>query len=650
MQYPAGTFGEEQMTGILRGAILAIAIAMSLFHLYVGMFGVIEALMLRLIHVAFGLGLLFLLDLETTRAVPDATRREALFRRLGALVCLAWMFAALGYLFWNYREISGERYPYISGLSAVEMVLGFGLAVVVIEAARRTMGWGMAIVAIVFLAYPFIGPWLPGVLHHGGQSFENIVDGLAYTTDGVFGIAIGISATFIVLFIIFSAFLEASGFGDFMLAFAKGVAGTARGGPAKMTILASALMGMITGSAVANVVTVGAFSIPLMKRTGYTKDFAGAVEAAGSTGSQFMPPVMGAQAFIMVQYTGVPYGKICLYSLVPALLYYAGLWINLDLEARRLGIKGLRREEIGPWMRDVVARLHLVLPLVLLVVLLGLDYTPTFAAVWSLVGLIVVACLRRQTRFGPRQFVEALRRGAETSLPVIAASAVAGIIVLSVAITGLGDRFSQMTIDLAQGNLPLALFFTMIASLVLGMGMPTIPAYIVQVGLIVPALVKMGLDLVIAHLFVIYFSCLSMITPPVAIAAYAACGISGGDPFRTGFIAVRIAAVGFIVPFAFAFNPGLLLMGDPLNIVQSVLTAFLSVYGLAAAMQGYLFVPCRWWERVLAFAGALLLIAPQTGADIAGFLLLAAVYARQRYAVRAQAALRAEGLKPGETG
>ena len=639
------------MTGILRGAILAIAIAMSLFHLYVGMFGVIEALMLRLIHVAFGLGLLFLLDLETTRTVPDATRREARFRRAGALVCLAWMFAALGYIFWNYREISGERYPYISGLSAVQMVLGFGLAVVVIEAARRTMGWGMAIVAIVFLAYPFIGPWLPGVLHHGGQSFANIVDGLAYTTDGVFGIAIGISATFIVLFIIFSAFLEASGFGDFMLAFAKGVAGTARGGPAKMTVLASALMGMITGSAVANVVTVGAFSIPLMKRTGYSKDFAGAVEAAGSTGSQFMPPVMGAQAFIMVQYTGVPYGKICLYSLVPALLYYAGLWINLDLEARRLGIRGLRREEIGPWKRDVTARLHLVAPLVLLVVLLGLDYTPTFAAVWSLIALIVVACLRRQTRFGPRQFIEALRRGAENSLPVIAASAVAGIIVLSVAITGLGDRFSQMTIDLARGNLPLALFFTMLASLVLGMGMPTIPAYIVQVGLIVPALVKMGLDLVIAHLFVIYFSCLSMITPPVAIAAYAACGISGGDPFRTGFIAVKLAAVGFIVPFAFVFNPGLLLMGDPLNILQSVVTAFLSVFGLAIAMQGYLFVPCRWWERVLAFAGALLLIAPQTGADIGGFLLLAAVYARQRIAARARdSRFGGESARPGGSG
>jgi TRAP transporter 4TM/12TM fusion protein len=397
-----------------------------------------------------------------------------------------------------------------------------------------------------------------------------------------------------------------------------------------MTILASGLMGTITGSAVANVVTTGAFTIPLMTRTGLSKDFAGAVESAGSTGSQFMPPVMGAQAFIMVQYTGVPYGKIALYSLVPALLYYAGLWINLDLEARRLGLKGLARAELGAWKQTVFDRLHLVTPLVLLVAILAWGYTPMFAAVWSLASLIVVASLRRTTRFTFSQFVDALRRGAETSLPVIAASAVAGIIVLSVAITGLGDRFSVMTIELARGNLPLALFYTMIASLVLGMGLPTIPAYIVQVGLIVPALVKMGLPLVTAHLFVIYFSCLSMITPPVAIAAYAACGISGGNPFRTGFIAAKLAAVGFIVPFAFAFNPGLLLMGDPLNIVQSVVTAFLSVYGLAVAMQGYLLVPCRWWERIFAFAGALLLIAPQSQADIAGFVLLAAVYARQR--------------------
>jgi len=641
----------SSLVRVLRGGTFAAAVAMSLFHLYVGAFGVMEGFMLRLVHVAFGLGLLFLLDLDPHRVPPGGApaSRGRTLRRIGTFLCLAWMAAALGYLFWNYRSISGERYPYISGLSDLEIFIGFGFVLVVIEAARRTMGWGMATIAIAFLAYPFLGPWLPGVFHHGGQSFANIIDGLIYTTDGVFGIAIGISATFIVLFIIFSAFLETSGFGEFMLAFAKGVAGGARGGPAKMTILASALMGTITGSAVANVVTAGTFSIPLMKRTGYTKDFAGAVEAAGSTGSQFMPPVMGAQAFIMVQYTGVPYGQIVLYSFIPALLYYVGLWINLDLEARRLGLKGIRREDLGPWKQNVIARVHLVIPLVLLVVLLIQDRTPMFAAVWSLAALVVVAALRRETRFGPRRFLEALKRGAETSLPVIAASAVAGIIVLSVAITGLGDRFSQMTIDLAHGNLPLALFYTMIASLVLGMGLPTIPAYIVQVGLIVPALVKMGLDLVIAHLFVIYFSCLSMITPPVAIAAYAACGISGGDPFRTGILAVKLAAIGFLIPFAFVFNPGLLLMGDPMNIARSVVTAFLSLYGLAIALQGHLLVPCRWWERLFALCGALLLIGGDSAANAAGFLLLAAVYARQRYAARAAAStsVPAEDSTPG---
>ncbi len=617
--------------------VRATAVAMSLFHLWVGMFGTIEASMLRLVHVSFGLGLLFLIDLGAAPAGGGTrAQRRNLLGRLGTAACIAVLLVSLGYMFWNYREISGERFPYVSGLSSVEIILGLGVVFLVIEASRRTMGWPMALIAIAFLVYPFIGPWLPGVLHHGGSSLETVIDGLVYTTDGIFGIAIGISATFIVLFIIFGAFLEMSGFGEFMLDLAKGVAGTRRGGPAKMTILASGLVGTITGSAVANVVTVGAFTIPLMKRTGYSKDFAGAVEAAGSTGSQFMPPVMGAQAFIMVQFTGVPYGQIALYSLVPALLYYIGLWINLDFEARRLGIKGLARDELGPWKQTVLERMHLALPLVLLMVLLALDRSPMYAAVWSLVALVVVASLRRKTRFNAGRLLEALKRGAEVSLPVVAASAVAGIIVLSVTLTGLGDRFTQMTIDLSHGNLLFALILTMLASLVLGMGLPTIPAYLVQVGLIVPALVKMGLGLVTAHLFVIYFSCLSMITPPVAIAAYAAAGISGGDPFRTGFIAAKLAAVGFIIPFAFAFNDGLLLMGDALHVAQSVIAALLSVFGLAFAMQGFLFTHARWWERAGALVAALLLVSGRTMPEIVGALLLVVLYAWQWYRARAR--------------
>lgn len=627
---------------LLHGLVVVLAVGMSLFHLYTGGFGVLEALNQRLVHVSFAFAILFLLELgrrdksdvaETSRPLAPH-RLQAMARRIGAGLCLAVSVVALGFLFLNYDYVTAGRYSYISGLSPSELAIGIAFTLVVVEAARRTMGWPIASFAALFLVYPFLSPYLPGVFHSEATSLEKLVDGLFFTTDGIFGIAIGVSATFVVLFIVFAAFLEITGFGDFMMTFAKGVAGRARGGPAKMSILASGLTGTITGSAVANVVTTGSFTIPLMKRTGYSREFAGAVEAAASTGSQFMPPVMGAQAFIMAQFTGVSYALIALYSLVPAVLYYFGLWVSLDLEARRLGLVGLSREELGPWVKTVIQRAHLVLPLVLLIALLAKGRTPMLAAVWSIVALVCVAMLKRETRIGPLRIFEALRKGAEMSVPVVAATAVAGIIVLSVTITGLGDRVSQLMIETAHGNLAVALVFAMLAALVLGMSLPTIPAYIVQVGLIVPALVDMGLDLVIAHLFVIYYSCLSMVTPPIALAAYAAAGISEGDPLRTGFQASKLAAIGFLVPFAFAFNPALILMGDPVDSARSVVTAVIGVVGLAIALQGYLYFTVPWWERLIAFVGALLLVHAGLQTDIAGTVLLAAVFVHQRFVTR----------------
>lgn len=633
------------------GLVAVLAVGMSLFHLYSGAFGVFEALMQRLIHVAFAFGILFLQDLipggdepETDTPSSAGSRARMVSRLLGTALCLIVTAVSLGYLFLNYDYVTGQRYPYISELSSVELAIGIAFTLVVIEAARRTMGWPIALLAIGFLVYPFISPYLPGILHNEAMSLEKVIDGLFFTTDGILGIAIGISATFVVLFIIFAAFLEITGFGDFMMNLAKGVAGTARGGPAKMAILASGLTGMITGSAVANVVATGSFTIPLMRRTGYSRNFAGAVEAAASTGSQFMPPVMGAQAFIMAQFTGTPYALIALYSLVPAVLYYVGLWVSLDLEARRLGLVGLSRDQLGPWQKTVLERAHLVLPLVLLIVLLVMGRTAMHAAVWSVVALVLVSLIRRQTRIGPRRIVEALRRGAEMSVPVVAATAVAGIIVLSVTITGLGDRMSQLMIDLAQGNLGVGLILAMLAALVLGMGLPTVPAYIVQVGLVVPALVQMGLSLVVAHLFVIYFSCLSMVTPPVALAAYAAAGISGGDAFRTGLQASKLAAVGFLVPFVFAFDPALILMGDdPFQSARSITTTFIGVVGLAIALQGYLYAPTPWWERLISLAGALLLVHAGLETDVAGGVLLALVFFRQRSVASRHARSQAHG-------
>ncbi|MCC6776489.1 MAG: TRAP transporter permease [Hyphomicrobiales bacterium] len=630
----------------MRNLTAACAIAMSVYHLYTGAFGMPEAFLHRLIHLSFAMAIIY-----AAVWVPRADGTlAALSDRMAGLIAFACAAVPLGYILVNYVAITRDRFPYVSDLSAAEIALGAALAVAVIDATRRTMGPALAVVTVAFLVYPFVGPWLPGMLHHQGYSLETVVDGLVYTTDGIFGISLGISASFVVLFVIFAAFLEASGFSHLMMAVGRGVTGGLRGGSAKMCVFASSLMGMISGSAVANVVTVGGFTIPLMKRTGYSANFAGAVEAAASTGGQFMPPVMGAQAFIMAQFTGVPYIDIAIYSTLPAILYYYSIWITIDLEAREKQLGGIPPDELGSWRRDMLTRLHLVGSIVILVVLLVMGYTPSYAAVGSLVVLLASAMLVRATRITWRDLLTALEAGAQHSLPVVAATAASGIIILSVTLTGLGSRFSEVVMAVAGGNLLLGLVMAMFASLVLGMGLPTVPAYIVQVGLVVPALVKMGLDPIIAHLFVIYFSCLSMVTPPVALSAYAAAGMAGGDAFKTGLIASRLALVGFVVPFMFCYDTGLLLMGGPLEIAQSAVSSVLGVFALGLALQGYYHVRLTLIERVVAAVGAVLMVLPGLLYDVGGLACLVAVYLVQRLRGKASSPPSADRVSDASTG
>jgi TRAP transporter 4TM/12TM fusion protein len=611
----------------MRTVTATCAIALSLYHLYTGAFGMPEAFLHRLIHLSLALLVLYASTWEPQQPGASVSRIDR-FVGLVAFICAA---VPLGYLLINYLPITRDRYPYISGLTPLEIALGIALTLAVIEATYRTMGAALVVVTLFFLAYPFIGPWLPGLLYHRGYSLESIVDGLVYTTDGIFGISLGISASFVVLFVIFAAFLEVCGFSHFMMAFGRAVAGGLRGGPAKMCVFASSLMGMISGSAVANVVTVGGFTIPLMKRTGYSANFAGAVEAAASTGGQFMPPVMGAQAFIMSQFTGVPYIDIAIYSTLPAILYYYSIWVTIDLEAREKGIGGIPRDELGSWRSEMLGRLHLVGSIAVLIAMLVMGYTPSYAAVGSMVALLVSAMLVKITRVNFKDVLSALEAGARYSIPVVTATAASGIIILSVTLTGLGSRFSDAVIAVAGGNLLMGLVMAMCASIVLGMGLPTVPAYIVQVGLIVPALIKMGLDPILTHLFVIYFSCLSMVTPPVALSAYAAAGMAGGNAFKTGLIASRLALVGFVVPFIFCYDKGLLLMGEPLEIIQSAVTATIAVYACALALQGYHTTRLTWIERLLAGAGAILLATPALTYDLIGLICVGIVYALQRW-------------------
>ncbi|WP_102348686.1 TRAP transporter permease [Bacillus sp. Marseille-P3661] len=618
--------------------VAVVAIGLSLFHIYTGVFGSLEAYMQRIIHLALGLSLLYLTILipqNNNGAVDSTTTPRSIlgyiYNRYVPVLLLIILVLSQIYLILNYDYLMGGRFPYMTPLSTSETLIGLLIVLIVIDATKRTMGWGMTILAILFFLYPMMGPYLPGIFGHDGKSLSMFIDNLVYTTDGIYGIPLGISATFLILFVIFAALLEEVGFGRFLLKFASGVSGKRRGGPAKIAVLTSALTGMVSGSAVANVVSTGSFSIPLMKRIGYSREYAGAVEAAASTGAQFLPPIMGAQAFIMAQFTGIPYFQIALYSLIPAVLYFVGVWINLDVEARRLNLRGLDEKEIGDWKSVTKSHLHLLIPFILLVYLLSIGRTPMFAIIYSMFALVLVSLFTKHTRLTRTKLVNALQGAANMSLTVIAASAVSGIIIGAVTLTGLGDRFTSFMIDMSGGSLFLALVMAAIASLILGMGLPTIPAYIVQISILVPSLIEMGLNPVVAHLFAIYFSCISMITPPVAIAAFAASAISGGNAFKTGLTATKVGSIAFVVPFLFAYEPALLLIDTNIfAIIWSVIKAIIVIFALAFALQGYYFNPIKRLYRLLSLVAVILIVAPVSVLiDSIGLLIIIFIYIDQ---------------------
>lgn len=602
-----------------------LAVAMALFHLYTGVFGVLEGQQQRGVHLAFALLLVLLAPVRPAPAPPGRQHRSrwGLVTESYRWTVLAIALAYGAYFALRYRYLTVERFPYVTDLTPLELFLGIGFVAAVLEGSRRTLGAALGYVALVFIGYAFTGPYLPGILHHSGKTVNVVIDNLAYGTEGIFGEPLAISSTYIILFIIFGAFLGRAGFSEGLIHLARGVAGTLRGGPAKVSVAASALMGMISGSAVANVTTTGTLTIPLMKRTGYRPEFAGAVEAVASTGGQFTPPLLGSAAFLMAQFTGIPYITIARYSILPALLYYVALWLAVDFEAQRLGLRGLARSETAGWQREVWPRLHLGLAIAVLMGLLIAGYTPMYSVVWAIGSLLVAALMRRSTRPNLKHLFNALAEGAELSVSVVMATAVSGIIVGMVALTGIGQRFSLFLIELAGGNLLLALILTMFASLILGMGLPTVPAYLIQVALVIPALVQVGVPAPVAHLFALYFACVSMITPPQAIAAYAAAGIAGGNAWRTGWVAAQIGAPAYLIPFAFAFRPALLLDGAWADVAAAVVVTGLAGYALLLAVYRVPGPRVYGWQRVLRLTAMVLLIAPGWISGAAGTLLLA---------------------------
>ena len=505
-----------------------------------------------------------------------------------------------------------------------DVIFGTMLIILVLEASRRISGWPLVILSLIFVLYGLVGRNLPGIFIHRGYDWKAIVNHAFINTEGIYGTSVDVAASYIFLFILFGTIMNKCGMGRFFNDLALAFAGSSKGGPAKVAVIASGLLGSINGSAVANVVTTGTFTIPLMKKTGYSKEFAGAVESSASVGGQLLPPIMGAAAFIMAEMLGVKYGTIVVSAAIPALLYYLGIMVQVQLRASKLDLKGLPKEQL-PLVRDVLTeRGHLLIPIaVLLYLLLFSGLTVIYSAFWTIVATIVVSQLRASTRKTLRQLLDAFAEGTTATVSVAVACAVVGIIIAVVSLTGFGLNMANAIIQLGRANLMVTLLLTMVTCMILGMGLPSIPAYLITASMAAPALIKLGIPALAAHLFVFYFAMFANITPPVALASFAAAGLSGGDPMRTGLQSVRLSLAGFIVPYIFVYNTALLLLDTTAFVALRVaITAVIGVTMIGMATEGFALTHMKWAERIFVFTGALLLITANPVQDMIGLAIL----------------------------
>ncbi|HXG02371.1 MAG TPA: TRAP transporter permease [Candidatus Binatia bacterium] len=601
---------------------LWLAAAWSLFQLWTAARGMYDLLIQLPVHVAFATALGFLTP--TGERAPGTVRRA--LDHLAALLALA-----CGAHYIVHLERLTTRMAMVDDPRPLDVAVGLVFTVLLLEASRRHVGPALVVLALAFVAYAFVGPWLPGFLSHGGVAPLRLIDQQWLTTSGIFGIPTLVSATFIFLFVLFGAVMTHGGLLGFFKDFGLAVAGSTRGGAGKVAVIASGLFGTVNGSAIANAVTTGSMTIPLMTRAGYRPSFAAAVEATASMGGQLIPPVMGAAAFIMAETLGVPYVQIALAAAIPGVLYFVAVGVMVHLEAARQGIAVLPRSEL-PRLGAVVRRdLHLLAGPAVLVWFLIEGRSPLFAGFWALVTAVVASWLRADTRIGPRRALAVLVDGAQNAMPVALACATVGIVVGVVSLTGLGLKLATGIVGLAQGSLLATLVLTMLAALVLGTGLPTSATYIITSIMAAPALVQLGVPVLVAHMFVFYFGILADLTPPTAISTYATSSIAGADVWATQWRAMMLSLAGFIIPFSFAYDPALLLIAPgPWHVAGRTAAATLGIVMLAAGLIGYLRRPTRPWERGALLFGAVCLIFPGLIADLVGVACFVAVLLAQR--------------------
>jgi TRAP transporter 4TM/12TM fusion protein len=612
----------------------AIALAMVAFHLGVVFIGPPETTYFRGTHLLFGLVLIFLWFPATTAK----GRQSALTIAVDAL-CLAGSVAAFGYIFLE-LDYFQTRFAYIDPLRPADIAFGTTALLVIVEAVRRTSGLALPLTAIGFMAVGYFG---------SGLSYPELLDQIYMTSEGILGMPIGVAATYVFLFVVFGGLVEKTGTGKLFMDFALALAGGTAGGPAKVAVISSAMFGTISGSSTANVLTTGAFTIPMMKRVGYKPAFAGAVEAVASTGGQIMPPIMGAAAFVMAEFLGRSYLDIIGFALLPAFLYFMAVYLAVHFEARRTGLKGIPRPDLPRLGAVLRERGHQILPLVVIVAVLAWGYSAAYSAAVGILSVIPVALMRSTTRkdVSLRVIYEGCTIGVFNSLQVTAACACAGIVIGVISLTGLSFEFMSFVVSLSQDSLILALILTAVAGLILGMGLPTTPAYVVQASLLVPALVKLGVLVVPAHMFVFYFAVLSAITPPVALSLIAANGISGAGLWESSVASIRLSLSSYIVPFMFVFTPAMLLIGDYTSIAYACMTSIIGVTALAAGLNGYFLQKTTLLERILLLVVAAAMIKPGLTTDLIGAALLLATIILQKSRGRARLA-ETVGPGPGE--
>ncbi len=589
--------------------LLTIALTIfACFQLYASITNSFPQQIVRYTHLGFAISLAYIMYPATKKTDRN---RHSIFDIMIALIFIT----VISYFLKNYEVLQFRAGSY----NRVDVVMaGLGIFLV-LAACWRVVGAPIVCIASFFIIYGFIGKYLPGFLHHRGYSVQRIITHLFLTTEGVIGNPLGVCSTFIFLFIFFGACLEKTGIGQFFIDAATSAAGWAAGGPAKVSVLSSALTGTISGSSVSNTVSTGSFTIPMMKKLGYKPEFAAAVEAAASTGGQIMPPVMGSAAFLISDAVGIPYSALMKHTIIPAVLYFTGIWVMVHLEAKKNGLKGIPREQLNPLWPLLKAKGHLVLPLVGIIYFMLNGFTITRSALWGIMIAVVIPFVKKDTRIPVKQILSALPAAARGIISVATACATAGIIVGMVTLTGLGQRIGAGMFDLVGGSVILGLMSAMFTSLILGMGVSTTSNYIITSTVAAPILIKMGIPLLASHLFCFYFGIIADITPPVALAAYAGSAIAKSNPFKTGIIASKIAIGAFIIPYMFAISPKMILIdGTLMEALPMFVTAIIGMIGISGGLIGFLFVPIRRNWRLFLFLSGVMLVVPGVMTDIAG--------------------------------